>query len=141
MGVVVQAAVVCAAHHAFSMHYLAATALGVGAAVVHNFVWHWQWTWRDRGLPAARAPDALVRFVLANGVVSLACNLLIVRWLVGSAGVPLLAATLAAIAAGGAANFLLADRLIFMPPPARVPPAWRSRRAPATCRQPPVSFP
>jgi hypothetical protein len=55
--------------------------------------------------------------------------------------VPLLAATLAAIAAGGAANFLLADRLIFMPPPARVPPAWRSRRAPATCRQPPVSFP
>ena len=32
----------------FHFHYLAATALAVEAAVVHNFVWHEQFTWADR---------------------------------------------------------------------------------------------
>jgi len=44
------------------MNYLAATALAVEAAVLHNYVWHSLWTWR--GLTGS-----LWRFQLSNGLV------------------------------------------------------------------------
>ena len=40
------------------LHYLAATALAVELAVLHNFAWHERWTWRDRP-PAGRPLDGL----------------------------------------------------------------------------------
>jgi putative flippase GtrA len=46
-GVAVQLACLALLVHAGS-HYLAATALAVEAAVLHNFLWHQRWTWRDR---------------------------------------------------------------------------------------------
>jgi len=96
-----------------SLNYLAATAVAVAAAVLHNFIWHWRWTWRDRAIPAAAAPAALARFVLANGAVSLATNLIVVSLAVRAAGLPPGPANLVAIAAGGLINFYLGDRAVF----------------------------
>ena len=36
------------------LRYLAATALAVETAVVHNFLWHERMTWRDRATPLLR---------------------------------------------------------------------------------------
>jgi putative flippase GtrA len=87
-----------------------ASALAVAAAVVHNFLWHRQWTWRDR---EGAWPAQLVRFAGLNGAISLAGNVVVTSALV-SAGVPLVAANLAAVALCGLANFVLADRAVFL---------------------------
>src|SRR5260370_20799556 len=63
-------------HTTMHFTYLAATALAVELAVLHNFVWHQRWTWRDR--PAATMLESLRRlakFNITNGLVSLVGNL------------------------------------------------------------------
>jgi dolichol-phosphate mannosyltransferase len=97
---------------ALGVHYLAATVLAVGAALVHNFLWHRRWTWRDR---PANVPVALAfaRFASANGMVSIAGNAFVMWILVGLAGAPPLWANAAAIATAGVVNFLVADRVVF----------------------------
>lgn len=96
--------------------YLAATALAVEAAVLHNFVWHERMTWRDRATPLLRQLlGRFLRFQLANGLISLLGNLLLMRLLVGALHLPVLWANLGAIAACGAVNFLVSDRLVFVP--------------------------
>jgi putative flippase GtrA len=54
-----------------------------------------------------------VRFHLANGLLSFAVNLGVMRVLVGQLHWPYLAANLAAIAAGSVVNFFLGDLLVF----------------------------
>jgi putative flippase GtrA len=93
--------------------YLAATALAVEAAVLHNFVWHERWTWRDRQAGAKARLTRLWRFHAINGVVSLAGNLLLMRLLVGACGVPPLPANVVAVAVTAVVNFAGADRLVF----------------------------
>ena len=97
--------------------YLAATALAVEAAVVHNFVWHERMTWRDRATPGfdvRRLLGRFLRFQMANGLISLLGNLLVMRLLVGALHLPVLWANVAAIAACGLVNFLVSDRLVFV---------------------------
>jgi hypothetical protein len=48
IGIVVQIVSLFLLKTVFHFNYLAATALAVEAAVVHNFVWHEQFTWADR---------------------------------------------------------------------------------------------
>jgi putative flippase GtrA len=55
----------------------------------------------------------LLRFHLANGLLSFAVNLLLMRLLVGRMHWPYLAANVAAIAAGSVLNFFLGDLLVF----------------------------
>jgi putative flippase GtrA len=88
----------------------AATAAAVGAAVVHNFLWHRRLTWGDR--PTAPLLPQLLRFSGLNGLVSLVGNVAVTSTL-SSSGVPLVVANLAAVALCAAANFILADRLVF----------------------------
>ena len=111
-GFVVQMAVLTALIAA-GLHYLAATAIAVEAAVVHNFLWHERWTWRDRPVTGMARLDRLWRFHLLNGLVSLAGNLLIVRLLVGLLGVHPVAANAAAVLACALVNFTASDRLVF----------------------------
>jgi putative flippase GtrA len=93
--------------------YRIATAAGVAAAVVHNYVWHRRWTWADRE-GAGRHPCAtLARFAAMNGAVSLAGNLAVMMVLVGGAGVPPVPANLVAIVVCSLVNYWLADRLVF----------------------------
>ena len=87
-----------------------ASAVAVAAAVAHNFLWHRHWTWRDR---QGAWPGQLARFAGLNGVVSLAGNVIVTSAL-ASAGVPLLAANLSAVVVCGIANFVLADRAVFL---------------------------
>ena len=113
LGIGVQLVTLSLCLHGLSLHYLAATAVAVSAAVLHNFVWHWRWTWRDRGLSLADVPPAFGRFVLANGLVSLVSNLVVMSLLTGAAGLPALTANMIAIASAGLVNFGLGDRVVF----------------------------
>lgn len=94
--------------------YLAATALAVEAAVLHNFVWHQRYTWADRPTDDLSAVmGRLVRFHLSNGTVSIVGNVLLMRWLVGGLHVQLLPANFGAILVCSLINFVLGDRFVF----------------------------
>jgi len=120
VGIVVQLAALAIFKSGFGLGYLAATALAVEAAILHNFFWHERWTWADRtrSLPAGRA-GRLVRFHLTNGAVSILGNLALMQALAGRLHVPYLAANAIAIALCSLLNFLAADRLVFRPLPER----------------------
>ena len=91
------------------VYYLAATALAVEAAVLHNYFWHVKWTWAGRR-------GSLLRFHLANGLVSIASNLLLMRIFTGGFGWPVLPANLLAIALTSVLNFVVGDRWVFPDP-------------------------
>lgn len=94
--------------------YLAATAIAVEAAVLHNFAWHQKYTWSDRPTDnLSEVMARLIRFHLSNGTVSIVGNLLLMRWLVGGLHVPLLLANIGAIAVCSLINFVLGDRFVF----------------------------
>jgi putative flippase GtrA len=98
-----------------------ATALAVELAILHNFIWHERWTWRTAA--AADPAAALARLLRFNGftaVVSIAGNVAIAHWLVGSLHVPLPVANALAVGALSIINFIIADRRIWGSPyPAR----------------------
>ena len=58
IGIVVQFAALFLLKSVLHFNYLAATAIAVEAAVVHNFVWHEQFTWADR-IKSIVAPHAI----------------------------------------------------------------------------------
>ena len=89
----------------------AATAAAVGAALVHNFLWHRRWTWRDRARTGTWTSQ-LVRFAGFNGAVSLAGNVVLTTGLTAT-GMPLVPANLAAVAVCSVVNFVLADKAVF----------------------------
>lgn len=89
-----------------------AAGLAVLAALAHNFAWHSAWTWSDRqdsGAVLAR----FWRFVGANGTISLAGNVAITSTL-SAYGVPVLMANALAVVACSLANFVAADRWVFV---------------------------
>ena len=103
---------------AAGMYYLAATALAVETAVLHNFLWHELYTWRDRTRSAASmgALHRLLRFHLTNGLLSLAGNVLLMRLLAGGLRLPPLAANILCIVACSLANFAMSNTLVFRTP-------------------------
>ena len=110
LGVCVQLACVALLTSVVRVHYIAATTIAVSVAVVHNFLWHRCWTWRDR---CATGGTALLRFVLANGIVSLAGNIGVTATLVSGVHVTPLRANVVAIAVCGVLNFWLGDTFVF----------------------------
>jgi putative flippase GtrA len=114
LGFVLQLAVLTALMRGAGLHYLPATALAVGSAVLHNFAWHRRWTWEDRTRARLSAPSStLARFALANGAVSLFGNLLLMALLVDSLRVPPVLANAVAVSACSVINFWLADTNVF----------------------------
>ncbi len=109
---------------ALGLHYLPATALAVEAAVLHNFAWHQNFTWKDR---EGGLVGRLARFHLTNGAISMVGNMVLMRLLVGGVGMPPVPANLLTITACFAANFFAADRVVFLM-------KGRSIVAPACCR-------
>ena len=96
------------------LHYLPATALAVEAAVLHNFLWHEKWTWADRTAASRNGRlRRLVYFHLANGLVSIVGNVLLMRFFVGTLEMHYLPANVIAIAMCAMLNFLAGDRLVF----------------------------
>jgi len=116
IGVVVQLAALAFFKSLAGLHYMAATALAVEVAVLHNFWWHERWTWVERtrrapglGLLATR----LVRFNLTTGLVSIAANLVLMRLLVGTFHLHYLVANVLTIATTALANFLVSELFVF----------------------------
>ncbi len=93
--------------------YTWATAIAVTAAVVHNFVWHQQWTWRERRTRGGAALMTFARFAGTNGVMSVVGNLAVMSLLVGGAGLTPVAANAIAIASCGLVNFAMSNLVVF----------------------------
>ena len=115
-GFALQIAVLAALLHG-GVHYLAATALAVECAILHNFLWHERWTWRDRPAAGRGRLHRLWRFHALNGLVSLIGNVALMRLFVGTVGLPPIPANLLAVLACALVNYFASDRLVFSPPP------------------------
>lgn len=114
LGACVQLAVLGLLLAATGLHVLAATALAVEAALLHNLWWHERWTWGDRRAPGPAAFVArALRFHLTNGTVSIAGNLLLMRVLSGTFGCDPVMANAVAIAACSYVNFAASERWVF----------------------------
>lgn len=111
LGVAVQLATVAALTRWLDLSAVAASALGVSTAIVHNFAWHRRWTWADR--PAAAWWATFARFAATNGSVSLVGTVAVVGILVDVTGAGVLVATAAGIAVSGLVNYWMSDRLVF----------------------------
>jgi putative flippase GtrA len=94
--------------------YLPATAAAVEAAILHNFLWHERWTWADRTAGRPGAAARLMRFNLTAGSTSIAGNITFMAFYVGVVGIDPLAANVLAVASTTLANFLIADRCVFV---------------------------
>jgi dolichol-phosphate mannosyltransferase len=112
MGFVVQLAALGLLLYA-GVHYLVATAIAVEAAVLHNFCWHERWTWIDRPATGRARLGRLWRFHALNGVVSLGGNMLLVRLLAGSVGLPVVPASAVSVLVCSLLNFALTDSFVF----------------------------
>lgn len=104
LGVGVQLAALAVLHRVLEARYLLATALAIEITLLHNFAWHWRVTWRDRREKASKFA-ALVRFHLANGMISMAGNLLLMWLFVQCAHWRVLVANAVAIGCCSLANF------------------------------------
>jgi putative flippase GtrA len=114
IGVGVQLAVLELYVTVLDMHYLVATIAAVETTLLHNFAWHRNWTWADRRRRGFRdAAQTLFRYNLTTGVVSALGNVVLMRYLVGGARFPVVAANLITIGVCSAANFILSDRVVF----------------------------
>ena len=113
LGIAVQLIALSFLRGLLGLNYLLATACAVEIAILHNFTWHELWTWRDRHAGRSGAIQRLLRFNLTTGALSLAANLLLMRWLVGGLGIHYLPANLIAIASASIGNFLLSEFMVF----------------------------
>lgn len=110
-GVIVQAATLAVLLRLTGMHYLAATALAVEAAILHNFAWHRRWTWAERR--ASGVLLTLLKFNATNGAVSLIGNLMLMLLFAGVLSLNPQVANLISIVVCSLMNFALADRFVF----------------------------
>ena len=98
---------------AIGMNYLVATILAVESAILHNFIWHQQFTWRDRSSGSARTLSRLLRFHLSNGLLSLIGNMLLMTLFKGRLHLPILPANFLSISICALVNFAVSDRWVF----------------------------
>ena len=98
---------------AIGTNYLLATVLAVESAILHNFIWHQQFTWRDRSRGSARTVRRLLRFHLSNGLISLVGNMLLMTLFKGRLHLPILPANLLSISICALVNFAVSDRWVF----------------------------
>ena len=114
LGIGVQLAALATLHGWAGLHYLAATALAVESAILHNFLWHEHWTWAIR--PSRTLRESLIRlarFNLTNGALSMGSNLLLMSLLVDVCSLPYLPANLLAISICSIASYFASDRYVF----------------------------
>lgn len=112
VGMGFQLAVVALVARLWPGHYLAATAVAIELTLLHNFVWHWRFTWRDRRDGTLLLRQCL-RFHAANGAVSMSGNFALLPLLYRVGHMPLVAADAVAILACSLVNFVLGERWAF----------------------------
>ena len=114
MGVGVQLFLLFLLTRLLHIHYVIATLLAVECAIIHNFFWHQQWTWKENATQTKM--DALRRFLKFNtssGTVSLVGNVGITAALMQVVHLPLMICNILAIGACNIANFLFAHTFVF----------------------------
>jgi putative flippase GtrA len=112
MGFTLQLCLLAALTGLLGFHYLAATALAVETAIVHNFLWHERWTWGDRITDGSR----FLRFLRFNGtigLVSIVGNLAFMQLFVGELLMRPVPGNIASVACCAALNFVLNDQVVF----------------------------
>jgi putative flippase GtrA len=115
IGIVMQLAILIVLKTGLGLDYLVATVLAVEGAVVHNFLWHQQFTWKERP-PGDRRADSwarLMKFNLTTGALSIAENLLFMKALAGLGHMNFLLANAITIAACSVLNFLVSENFVF----------------------------
>jgi putative flippase GtrA len=116
MGIAIQLGCLAIVRDLLHVHYLAATALAVEAAVLHNFIWHQRFTWKERTDPSRRAVLLrLCRFHLGNGLISMLGNLALMWILVGGLQLHHLIANAISIGLCSLANFAAGEWFVFRP--------------------------
>ncbi len=101
-------------HTAYSISYLAATAVAVELAVLNNFAWHQRWTWSDRpSITTKQTLRRLATFNLTTGLVAIIGNLVLMSILVGRFGLPIIGANVVTVLICSLLSFVLADRIAF----------------------------
>jgi len=114
LGIGVQLGVLATMKAVFHLGYMQATAVAVEAAVLHNFIWHERYTWADRVRPSWRSSvPRLLRFNLTNGGISIAGNLILMKFLAGMGGVNYLIANSISITLCSLANFVVSEGWVF----------------------------
>jgi putative flippase GtrA len=114
IGIAVQMAAFAFFFGVAGLDKLWATALAVETAVLHNFIWHENFTWKhlpDRSVRAAAY--RLLRFHAGNGLVSIAGNVMIVRLLSGALHVSAYLANVVAITICAVLNFAISEWFVF----------------------------
>lgn len=95
--------------------WLAATVVAVESAILHNFVWHRGWTWRHRVSGDAESwMMALLKFNAGTALTSIAGNVCVMAVLLAFTPLEPIVANVIAVGVMSAANFLLADRWVFL---------------------------
>ena len=110
MGIAVQLLMLVVLKSGLHLHYLAATALAVETAVVHNFLWHERFTWADRSRAGF---TRFLKFNLTTGLFSIGGNLLLMKLLVDFGHMNYLPANGIAITSCSVVNFLVSDGYVF----------------------------
>ncbi len=114
VGILVQLGVLSLLVSKYEIHYLTAVAIAVEAALLHNFLWHENWTWADR---TRNSPGGIWRrllcFHLANGGVSLAGNVLLMKTFVDFLNWNFIYANLASIASCSILNYFAGDLFVY----------------------------
>ena len=94
--------------------YLPATAIAVEVTLLHNFAWHEHLTWADTIAPGHLGVlGRLVRFHIANGLISIAGNVALTWVLVKAMHWHYLLANGMSVAVCSLLTFIAGDRLVF----------------------------
>jgi putative flippase GtrA len=112
MGMVVQLTALGISDRLWPGHYLLESAVAVELALLHNFVWHFNYTWRDRR-DDSELFRQLLRFHFSNGLISMVGNLALMNFLVHQAHLPVLASNVVAILCCSLLNFGLGELWTF----------------------------
>ncbi len=110
IGIAVQLLALIVLKAGLHMNYLAATALAVETAVIHNFLWHEHFTWADR---AGAGIPRFLKFNLTTGLFSIGGNLALMKLLVDLGRMNYLLANGITITACSVVNFLVSDGFVF----------------------------
>jgi putative flippase GtrA len=113
IGFAIQIAALALLSSVFEWRAGPATAVAVELAVLNNFWWHGQWTWRDRP-GASRRLIQLARFHLGTGCISLLGNVAGAVLLVEHFHLHVLAANALTVGLASRVNFIVADQWVFM---------------------------
>jgi putative flippase GtrA len=112
-GFLIQLVAIAVLTRKFGWSPLAATAVGVELAALHNFIGHTRWTWSDYPVKSLRdAATRYLRYQVAN-IASMGLNVAITTALVALCHVPTEPANVVAVLVCSIPNYLLIERTVF----------------------------